>query len=315
MSEQVTILYIGGRGRSGSTLLARMLGQIPGFVDVGELNLVWERGFRENQLCGCEQPFHSCEFWDAVVYEAFGDPGNVDIDKILTLKTSLVRVRRALAMRTRMQDRRTDELLTEYGAILDRLYLAIQKVSGARVIVDSSKGFPYALLLNALPFADLRVLHLVRDSRAVAYSWTKAMVRPEVLSDEVLMPRFGPVRASYEWNLRNYLFSLLPQSTMLSLLRYEDLVSDPARYVDTVLAEVGLDEIGCLPLVDEQTVSLGVSHTVSGNPNRFQTGTISLRLDEEWRTKMKSADKYAVTTLTAPLLLKYGYFGGNEKSK
>ena len=35
MTEQVTVLYIGGHGRSGSTILAQTLGQIPGFVNVG----------------------------------------------------------------------------------------------------------------------------------------------------------------------------------------------------------------------------------------------------------------------------------------
>ena len=38
MTEQVTVLYIGGHGRSGSTILAQTLGQIPGFVNVGELS-------------------------------------------------------------------------------------------------------------------------------------------------------------------------------------------------------------------------------------------------------------------------------------
>src|SRR5215204_2827150 len=57
MTERVTVLYIGGHGRSGSTILAQTLGQIPGFVNVGEVWQVWYRGLRENERCGCGQPF------------------------------------------------------------------------------------------------------------------------------------------------------------------------------------------------------------------------------------------------------------------
>jgi hypothetical protein len=54
---------------------------------------------------------------------------------------------------------------------------------------------------------------------------------------------------------------------------------------------------------------------VSGNPSRFRTGKIELQLDEEWKVKMRGADKNVVTALTAPLLLKYGYLGRMEASK
>jgi hypothetical protein len=84
MSVRVPILYIGGHGRSGSTILAQTLGQIPGFVNVGEVWQVWYRGFRENERCGCGQPFYSCEFWRAVGDEAFGGWDNIDVTRRTT---------------------------------------------------------------------------------------------------------------------------------------------------------------------------------------------------------------------------------------
>ena len=38
------ILFIAGIGRSGSTLLSRMLAQIDGFQAVGELHHLWQTG-------------------------------------------------------------------------------------------------------------------------------------------------------------------------------------------------------------------------------------------------------------------------------
>src|SRR5947209_4769350 len=68
---EVRVTYIAGAGRSGSTLLAMMLGTLPGWVSVGELRHLWARGVEENQLCGCGEPFLSCPFWNAVGQVAF----------------------------------------------------------------------------------------------------------------------------------------------------------------------------------------------------------------------------------------------------
>jgi Sulfotransferase family len=319
MTEQVTVLYIGGRGRSGSTILARTLGQIPGFVNVGELWQVWNRGLRENERCGCGQPFYSCEFWRAVGDEAFGGWDNVDVDRMVAFLPYLKRQRYAphyaLAAMTSIRSRKMNLLLEECDPILERLHRAIQRVSGAEVIVDSSKRFSYAVVLSLLPFADLRVVHLVRDSRAVAYSWTKHKARLEVVDRQVFMPRLGPLKASRAWTLQNFLYSLLSGFTTLSRLRYEDFVNDPTFYLAETLTRVGFDdEAGSLPVVLGREISLSVEHTVSGNPGRFRTGNTELQADEEWKVKMRGADKNVVTALTAPLLLKYGYLGRKQTS-
>ncbi len=47
------VLYVGGWGRSGSTLLSHLLGRLPGMVSVGELRYVWQAGVEANELCGC----------------------------------------------------------------------------------------------------------------------------------------------------------------------------------------------------------------------------------------------------------------------
>src|ERR1022692_3637443 len=69
--------------------------------------------------------------------------------------------------------------LDEYISYYARLYAAIIKVSGCELVVDSSKHPSLAHCLRWLPDVDLRVLHLVRDSRAVAYSWSRQVRRPD----------------------------------------------------------------------------------------------------------------------------------------
>jgi hypothetical protein len=319
MSERVTILYIGGHGRSGSTILGQVLGRIPSFVYVGELWQIWDRGLRDNERCGCGEPFRSCEFWRAVGYEAFGGWDHADVDRLVALKPYLHRPRYvphyALAAKTGVHTRQMDTLLEGYDPALERLYRAIQRVSGAGVIVDSSKRMSYAVLLSLLPFADVRFVHLVRDSRAVAYSWTRSKVSPAVVGGR-LMPQFSPTQTSRDWSIRNYSCGFLSELDRLSRLRYEDFVKNPAFHVSRTLSGVGLgDGFDGRQVVRGREVPMAVDHTVSGNPIRFRTGTVELRPDEEWKTKMSSADRNLVTALTAPLLLKYGYLGRRQTTQ
>jgi hypothetical protein len=314
VTEQATVLYIGGYGRSGSTVLAQTLGQIPGFIYVGELWHVWYRGIRDNERCGCGQFFNSCEFWRAVGEEAFGGWENVDVEKMVELGPHLERRRYtphyALAAKTNVRSRKVNILLEECGPTLERLYRAIQMVSGAGVIVDSSKRFSYAALLSLLPFADLRVVHLVRDSRAVAYSWGRTKRSPAVVGGR-LMPRMSPAHASRAWSIQNYPYTFFWGLAHLSRLRYEDFVSNPKVYLAETLVRVGFDdEVDRLhDVISGRQIYPSIDHTVSGNPGRFRTGSIELQPDEEWKVNMRGADKNIVTALTAPLLLKYGYLG------
>ena len=89
-------------------------------------------------------------------------------------------------------------------------------------------------------------------------------------------------------------------------VRYEDFVANPRKSFIDILGL--LDERTAeLPLVGDREVKLGVSHTVSGNPNRFDTGAVELRQDSEWQKRMKPRDKRLVTALTLPLLKHYSY--------
>jgi hypothetical protein len=307
--ERVKVLYIGGYGRSGSTLLVRLLGQLRGFQAVGELWNVWQRSFTDNELCGCGKPFKECEFWGAVVEEAFGGFSAVPLDDIRTMRGALRSQAYLLPLlypqvRTAEQQR----LIQDYATILGKLYRGIHAASGGKVIVDSSKGPRYAMLLREVPDMDLRVVHLVRDSRAVVYSWQKKMIKPEVYWKATYMDRPNPVGAALNWNVTNLLtHSLHNNGADYVFARYEDLIASPRTDLARMARFAGeeLDESALFGQAD--AANLAVDHTAVGNPNRFRQGQIELRHDDEWRHKMPRSQKVLVTMLTLPLLRKYGY--------
>ena len=306
--ERTKVLYIAGFGRSGSTLLGNVLGQVEGFVSVGEVRQVWEYGLVQNKTCGCGEPFSECELWRPVVDEAFGGAGGVDPRKMVRLREGWARTKHIPLMLTSPGRRFVERRLAEYLDALGRLYRAVGTVSGSRVIVDSSKFPSYGCALGMVPSVDLYVLHLVRDPRAVAYSWQRKRLQPDPQNPEC-MPLRGPAESSTRWTARNLAVEAIkrrPSGARHLLLRYEDFASEPRKAVGRALELVG-EETAPRPHVGAHAVELGANHNVWGNPGRFRTGTVEIRSDREWAHRMKPKDRRLVSSLTLPLLAGYGY--------
>lgn len=303
-AKPIRVLYIGGYGRSGSTVLDLLLGATQGLFSAGELRHVWNRSFALDHPCGCGRRFRECGFWTQVVERAFGSFRNLDAEAVVRLKRSVDRIKYIPHLLSPRPASRYAARLDAYGEILSQLYEGIRSTAGCKVIVDSSKDPSYAFLLARLPAVELHVLHLVRDSRAVAFSWSRKRRMPG--TPDGLMPRFSPVVSAFRWNVYNAPFHLLRnRAATYRLLRYEDFVRDPQSTVKRILQGLGTFAPPCVD--EEGTVRLGTNHTVTGNPLRFRRGRIRLRLDEEWRVAMPRLDRAAVSVLTFPLLLRYGY--------
>ncbi len=308
----ITVLYVGGCGRSGSTLLDRMLGAIPGTVAVGELVHLIQRGLIENEACGCGEPFRSCSFWAPVIERALGPAtGATDARELRALQARVDRNRhvpRLLAPGV-APSARAD--LVRYTGVLGDLYRSIAAEAGAQVVVDSSKHASTAFLLRRVPGIDLRVVHLVRDSRGTAYSWTKAVARPEAATGRTMMPQLPPSRAAGRWLGYNLMFEVLDALSTVPTTRvnYENLVREPRRQLNRIIDGAGLDLDRSFAFLGEGWVELERGHSVSGNPMRFSSGRLDLQVDTAWRQQMPARDRRVVTTLTAPLLAAYGYMG------
>ena len=307
MSGKIKVLYIAGLGRSGSTLLGNVLGQVDGFVSVGEVRNIWLHGLIQNKVCGCGAPFTDCELWQPILDEAFGGMGKVDPHKMINLRESWARTKHIPLMLTPPGRRLIKRHLAEYLDNLERLYRAVQTTTGSRVIVDTSKFPSYGFVVGMVPSVDLHVIHLVRDPRAVAYSWSRKKLQTDPETPEYI-PQDTPVGTSLRWIARNLGTELLWRHSpgRHLMLRYEDFVAEPRKTIRRVLEPVQ-EEATSLPHVAEHEVKLGANHNIWGNPNRFQTGLVRLRPDDEWVSQMKSYPKTLVALLTLPLLVRYGY--------
>lgn len=296
-----SLISVGGASRSGSTLLTLLLGEIEGSVSVGELRYIWSRGWRMNMLCGCGVPFRECWFWRAVLTKAYGDLGSVPAAELERLQDSVTGIARLPALlagpRSSAFDRRSRRLEEH----LVQLCGSIREVAGAASIVDSSKLASYCFVLSRANGADARLVHLVRDSRAVAFSFMRHKHKPDIHWRQAEMKRFSPLKSSLDWNGLNAAMEAIGLRRPTIFMRYEDLAGDPSRQLQRVVPSSGLPGSGPGP------VALAENHTVSGNPLRFTAGDLQIRPDTEWRSRMRDRDRWLVTAATAPLLARYGY--------
>ncbi len=308
------MIYLAGLGRSGSTLLERLLGEMPGACPAGEVVHMWLRSVRGDERCGCGQAFSSCPFWQQVGQAAFGGWDRVDVDRITRLRAQVDRARFLPVLASAQLRRRIQPALAEYVAYYQRTYAAIGQVSGSPVVIDSSKHASLAFCLRSSPGVDLRVVHMVRDSRAVAYSWSKVVDRPEAAGTQ--MPTYPAASAALRWNLQNSALQVLSQlGTPVLRVRYEDFVRAPAATLAQIAAFAGLPggpDFGFLGTdgPGRWWAELAATHTASGNPMRFTSGRVPIRYDATWQTAMLAGNRRTVTALTLPLLMRYGYLRG-----
>jgi hypothetical protein len=295
------VLFISGLGRSGSTLLELLLSGLPGVVSLGEVKHLWERGLRDNDLCGCGTPFHDCPFWREVGERAFGGWSRVDPHSAIAAARAADRHRQlpeALVARSRRRS-----ALARYGGMLYSLFDAVQALTGAELIVDASKDPPHGFVLRSVPGLDVRVVHLVRDSRGVAFSWRKVVARPGAAAGQ-LMTRMSPLRSGLMWVDVNLLTEALGGlGTPLVRVRYEDLAAHPQEQLRRVAALAGVGT----PPTGPPAPARPPGHGIGGNPIRFRDETVDVRADDAWVSGLPAGERRLVTALTAVLLRRYGY--------
>ena len=157
--------------------------------------------------------------------------------------------------------------------------------------------------------ADVRMVHVVRDSRGVAFSWQKKVEVTDSPDKTIFMPTYSVSSGSLRWaayNVQTWMTRLTGVPYLFA--RYEDAVADPASHLERMMAHAGSDtDRSELPLDGRSIRITTPMHTVMGNPVRLERQSLKLKVDDEWRRSMAPKARRVVTAITLPLLLSYGY--------
>ena len=308
----LTVLYVMGAPRSGSTLLDIAIGNHPSVVSVGELSRLPEAVPGGNRFCACGEHGSRCPFWHEILElwtEYLDRDPMASLAKHQRMFTKPVRFRPIPPGLTNGEDHPSHELRA-FRAELASLYRAIAAVSRARVIVDSSKTPARAVALAQLPEIDLRVVHLVRDGRGVAWSLTtpfsrdvRAGVPRDILAKSIL-------RTSWRWRRVNSVSDqVLANAGRNGIrVRYEDFVANPRETLRRIyrLVDLGLDDAA---EALEQGEELAPGHLIAGNRLRMQ-GAVRLSGDERWRREMPRRSRWLFWAIAGRVARRYGYSGG-----
>ena len=208
-----------------------------------------------------------------------------------------------------LRSKEFSDRVDEYKHELHRLISRVFEKTGARVIVDSSKKPAYALIMKELFGDDVHVVHLVRDSRAVAFSRLRTKLRPEVHWMKKNMAIGNPLRTGVEWRLANNILSAMYDAGQCTQLRYEDLIDRPRATIASLVAGVLAVNPSTVqvPHIYAGMAELSMAHSVTGNPMRFATGKIPITLDDEWEKKLSGIRRRAVTLMTRKQLKQYNF--------
>jgi len=190
------VLYILGGSRTGSTIVDNVLNEVDGFFSGGEIRFLWER-LLEGRLCGCRRPLEDCPIWSGVLKSAFAFPedGRIDVGEVADWQRESLRLVRTFDVLRAVDDRtHASRSLQAFAGVTQQLYRALFDVTGARVVVDSSKRASNAAMLGMLSDVEPYFLHLVRDPRAVAHSRQRPKLNPDRPIPGHMAPRSGRSR-------------------------------------------------------------------------------------------------------------------------
>ena len=300
------VVYIMGHGYSGSTLLTFLLGSHPQIATIGELGIAPKaKTTPEEYFCSCRARIRDCGFWQRVsremaerghefdIWDAdldFRAPGSALSDVVLRAvqRGPVLETARAAALRVVPHARR------ELSRVLGRIKALAETVTGIKggsTFLDSSKRPERATLMRRFGgFDDMRVIHLVRDGRAVSWSTMKNLnVDPQEATRSWLADNHGCEHAR----------RFFPADRWMTL-RYEDLCTDPLKTLEKVYGFIGV------PAKNGVHDFRATSQHIIGNRMRLST-TSEIRLDESWKQALTPEQMTYVDQRVAPLNRRYGY--------
>ena len=302
------VVYIMGHGYSGSTLLTFLLGSHPQVATVGELGIAPRaKTTPEEYFCSCQKPIRDCPFWQRVTREMAERGYEFDIwdaelefraregrlaDIVLRAvqRGPLLETARGVAFRVLPSARQ------ELSRVLGRIQALAEIVTGIKgcdTFLDSSKRPERAMLMRRFgDFDDVRVIHLVRDGRAVSWSSMKNL-------------QIGPDDAARSWLDDNHASEqarrFFPDDRWMTL-RYEDLCTDPQGTLAKVYGFMGVTAKNGLH--DFRSVD----HHIIGNRMRL-SATSEIRLDESWKQALSPEQRAGIERRVGSLNRRYGYGG------
>lgn len=315
--QKLNIVYLAGTGRSGSTLIERILETHHKVASAGELGMLWFYVTRvkirpEDLPCPCGARMADCPHWSAVV-NAAGFTKN-DIREIIDLQATVYALRNFPVYFIPILNRKIKKRINKLARHYERFYHAIAAVTGAVTIIDSSKFALGPLILKRIPSVNVYVKHLVRRPEGFVLSW--ATVKYHAGFGGAPTDTRPPVRTALEWLFLNLMVETLRFVMPVRRYTYEWFTEKPRQRIKEMMQDVATFEGNSSTAFESEfEITLPAGHALLGNPDRFTSGKTVIRRDERYRTALPLRDRILTIALTLPLFILYGYAWRSGKGR
>tara|TARA_X000000950_G_scaffold41103_1_gene44825 strand:+ start:14827 stop:15693 length:867 start_codon:yes stop_codon:yes gene_type:complete len=272
------IIFIIGAPRSGSTYFDQFLGSFEGIFSCGETN----RGMHELRsgisICSCGLGIDNCSFWGSV------------FKNINTEDNNFVQIIKKYNTKNRLFHFLNKNKMNNVRNYMSKFYNSVSNISGCNVLIDSSKDPIYAQVLSKIENFEPYFIHLVRDPRAVAYSWTKKKNDPKKNRN---MKTFTPLYTTFKWcyyNLFSFLFFKNHKNYIQ--LQYEDLEGKDLQKLLKKHINEDLD------LLKENLIF----HNLNGNPDGSKRKVQEdFNVDKKWVGKVGYFTNLLIVLIAMPV--------------
>lgn len=277
------LIYLVGAGRSGTTILAAMLGENESIDWRGEL--IHLSGWNDaDNICSCGSALNDCAFWKSH-----------DIAEVLgpAVKTSHEFERHGRLVAALLNPK-------HFSAAYESRQAALVGALGmpGHWVLDSSKYVGRALGLSSCSQIDAKFIYVVRDARGVIYSFGKNV--------QTRRGVFGACAYYFLVNLAAQLAIAMRLKGRCHKLRYEDLVANPGKELERIGKFLCID-FSAVARKAEAGGGFFAEHIAGGN-RWAKSGPASLSPDTEWRKQMGWGKRLIVYLLCFPFQIvnRYG---------
>jgi hypothetical protein len=253
LNKRYKVIYIAGNGHSGSTLLDIILGNGENCFSAGELSCVVRKGLQE-EFCSCNSKISDCKFWRSV-FDIWAQTRPISFEKYCDLRHNYER--NATFLRTWFNVFFPSEKFKQYRISTSLLFDAIHQVSGASIIIDSSKSPQRIAILRGI--VDLQVIHLCREFKGVLNSAKQSIKKDIAKGIEADSHPRRTDKTLFDWVLTNALCSLFTFGINSKKLKYKDYIQKPECLIkfNPAFAKIGEKEF------------FSASHMLAGNHLRL----------------------------------------------
>lgn len=289
------VVYIIGDSRSGSTLLDYLLASHPDAVSIGEVHHLHGHYFKKgtgkswNWECSCGKDIQSCEFWSKILME---------IDFSENFKTKLPSVSLGfwdiISHKIFIEKRLESKRMVWHGKTMAKnrwkIYEAVAKQTGKKIIIDSSKNAEEAYYLDKYKNGEIRFILLNRDLNQVALSKKNRITTTslEIKTFYGLKEKsiYKSIINSFKvFRKNNLMLSLIQKnnkSTITKKIDYSELTTNTEEEIFKICDFLKINKFS---VPKETNIYNTIPHILGGSPSRYKRRPIEP--DDRWKAYYK----------------------------